>query len=67
MEGPIKREHILCVKCGIPLTVGKVTLSYMGSNFPVDLDRCPKCGLVYIPEELARGKMLQVEAALEDK
>ena len=57
----------MCVKCGVPLTVGKVTLSYMGSNFPVDLERCPECGLVYIPEELARGKMQQVEAALEDK
>jgi len=39
----------------------------MGSNFPVELPKCPRCGLVYIPEALATGKMQQVEAALEDK
>lgn len=62
-----KPEELICVKCGIPLTVGKVTLAYLGSNFPVELPKCPKCGLVYIPESLARGKMHQVETALEDK
>ena len=60
-------QKILCVKCGIPLEVGKVTLSYMGSNFPVELLKCPQCALVFIPENLARGKMKQVEEALEDK
>ena len=59
--------HIMCVKCGIDLTMGKVTLSYLGSSFPVELYKCSECGLVYIPEELANGKMQQVEAALEDK
>ncbi|MDR3561565.1 MAG: hypothetical protein P4N59_09045 [Negativicutes bacterium] len=62
-----RQQNIVCVKCGIHLTLGKVTLSYLGSNFPVDLYKCPECGLVYIPEELARGKMQKVEAALEDK
>lgn len=60
-------NSIICNKCGIRLTLGKVTLAYLGSNFPVELYRCPQCGLVYIPEDLARGKMQQVEAALEDK
>ncbi|SMD11571.1 DVU_1557 family redox protein [Sporomusa malonica] len=59
--------NIVCVKCGIKLTLGKVTLSYLGSSFPVELYKCSACGLVYIPEELANGKMQQVEAALEDK
>lgn len=63
----IRQENLICVKCGSPLTVGKVTLSYLGSNFPVELPKCQKCGLVYIPEALARGKMQQVEEALEDK
>lgn len=63
----IRQENIICNKCGISLTLGKVTLSYLGSNFPVELYKCPQCGLVYIPEELAGGKMQQVEAALEDK
>ncbi|MFZ7101146.1 MAG: DVU_1557 family redox protein [Peptococcaceae bacterium] len=61
------QQKIICDKCGIHLTLGKVTLSYLGSSFPVELYRCPKCDLVYIPENLARGKMDQVEKALEDK
>jgi hypothetical protein len=66
-EQTSQQQKIICVKCDIPLTLGKVTLSYMGSNFPVELYKCSQCGLVFIPEELARGKMQQVEAALEDK
>jgi hypothetical protein len=58
---------ISCDRCGLDLTPGKVTLTYMGSNFPVELLSCAGCGLVFIPEELALGKMLQVERALEDK
>ena len=46
---------------------GKVDISYLGSSFPVDLLQCPRCGLVLIPEELAMGKMNEVEKALEDK
>jgi hypothetical protein len=46
---------------------GKVTITYLESSFPVELLRCPQCGLVYIPEDLAVGKMLQVEKTLEDK
>jgi hypothetical protein len=56
-----------CADCGKPLEVGKVNISYLGSSFPVDLLRCPNCGLVLIPEELALGKMNEVEKALEDK
>jgi hypothetical protein len=29
--------------------------------------RCPDCGLPYVPEPLARGRMRIVEMALEDK
>lgn len=67
MSASLEQTKIICATCKIYLTPGKVTLSYLGSNFPVELYKCPQCGLVYIPEELARGKMQQVEAALEDK
>lgn len=56
-----------CVDCGEALVPGKVDISYLGNSFPVDLLKCPKCGLVLIPEELALGKMAEVEKALEDK
>ena len=29
--------------------------------------RCPECGFVLVPEELATGRMLEVEKILEDK
>lgn len=57
----------ICAKCNIPLEPGKVILQYMGNDFPVELPKCPKCGQALIPEELALGKILQVERALEDK
>lgn len=57
----------LCAHCHIPLRLMPVQIEYMGSGFPVELPRCPKCGMVYLPEALALGKMLEVEKALEDK
>jgi hypothetical protein len=58
---------LICLKCNVPLESGRVTVQYMDSAFPVELPRCPQCGLVYVPETLAIGKMLDVEKALEDK
>lgn len=68
MEADIKPDKkIVCAKCNVPLTLGPVTLSYLGSSFPVQLYKCARCGLVFIPEKLALGKMDKVEKALEDK
>ena len=57
----------ICADCGQLLVSGKVDISYLGNSFPVELLKCPNCGLVLIPEELALGKMAEVEKALEDK
>ncbi len=64
---PAAYQGWICANCGVPLELGKVDIGYLGSSFPVDLLKCPKCGLVLIPEELALGKMAEVEKALEDK
>lgn len=64
---PNEAEEWLCSKCGVPLKMGKVEVAYRGSKYPVDLPRCPSCGLVFIPEHLALGKMAEVEHLLEDK
>lgn len=61
------KGSLFCCQCKVPLTRGQVTISYLGSTFPVELPKCSACGQVYIPEDLALGKMLQVEKALEDK
>ncbi len=58
---------LVCKKCQQEMTMGKVTVSYMGAKFPIELLRCPSCGLIYVPESLATGKMEQVEQSLEDK
>ena len=65
-SAPVQGQ-LICAKCQVPLTLGKVNASYLGNSFPVDLLRCPGCGFTYVPEALALGKMLQVEQALEDK
>lgn len=59
--------EFFCERCGVPLENGRVVLQYMGDDFPIEMPKCPKCGLMFIPEELALGKILQVERALEDK
>ncbi|NLJ76463.1 MAG: hypothetical protein GX325_04280 [Peptococcaceae bacterium] len=56
-----------CFKCRIPLIMGKVKVSYLGSDFHIDLFKCPECGAVLVTEDLATGKMLEVEQTMEDK
>ena len=50
-----------CLKCG------DAVFGYLDNAFPVELPVCPKCGFVFVPEELAMGKVLSVEKVLEDK
>lgn len=56
-----------CNKCDQELVPGQVNVTYLGSSFPVELLKCPKCNLVLITEDLATGKMAEVEQTLEDK
>ncbi len=58
---------LTCKKCRVALVKGKATFAYLDNAFPVELPVCPKCGFIYVPEELALGKVLSVEKALEDK
>lgn len=57
----------LCRSCNVLLQPGKVELHYMDNVFNVELPVCPQCFAVLIDEELAVGKMLEVEQLLEDK
>jgi len=66
-SGPPPASPLLCGKCKLRLELGKVTASYLGSEFPIELWKCPGCGKILVPESLATGKMQQVEQALEDK
>lgn len=66
-QNQTEESEWICASCGVPLEWGKVTVSYLASAFPVDMLRCPRCGQVFLPEELALVKMAEVESALEDK
>ncbi len=57
----------VCARCNEPLQPAPVELEYMESLFNVELPICTGCGFVLIPEDLALGKMADVESLLEDK
>ncbi len=56
-----------CHPCGVKLEPGMVEIHYQGNVFKVELPVCPKCSSTLISEELAIGRMLEVEQLLEDK
>lgn len=65
-----KRQEELkwrCQRCQSGLVTGPVTVEYMGNRFTTDLPHCPSCGMILVSEEIALGKMAQVEQMLEDK
>ncbi len=62
-----ENERFLCCLCDVEMEARKTTLNYLGHAFSTSLLRCPRCGQVYIPEELASGKMAEVEMQLEEK
>ncbi|MDR3088407.1 MAG: DNA-binding protein [Desulfobulbaceae bacterium] len=56
-----------CAACDLALEPRPVQINYLHSVFTVELLTCPGCGFALVPEELATGKMLEVEQLLEDK
>ncbi|KUO72152.1 MAG: hypothetical protein APF81_26100 [Desulfosporosinus sp. BRH_c37] len=63
----LEKNNILCGMCGVFLELGIQDLKYQKQSMAVDFLKCPKCGQVYISEELVKGKMFEVEKALEEK
>jgi hypothetical protein len=57
----------VCNRCNKALEDKKVRLQYMRMIFALDLPTCPDCGMFFISEELATGKMAEAEQILEDK
>ncbi|WP_419659054.1 hypothetical protein Dvar_79310 [Desulfosarcina variabilis str. Montpellier] len=56
-----------CERCQCDLVVGPVAATYMNNRFTTDLPYCPNCKTVLITEQVATGKMAEVEQILEDK
>lgn len=62
-----EETRVRCAACDRDFETASVTIGYLGSAFQVDLLQCPSCRQVFIPEDLALGKMVDVEKQLEDK
>ena len=60
-------EELTCCKCDAILEKKKINFEYLAHNFFAEIPACPVCGQVYIPEELAKGKIADVEKQLEEK
>ena len=58
---------MICCKCHKELALKRVDFTYLGHIFHTDAPRCPQCGMVFISNVLAEGKMAEVEKSLEDK
>jgi hypothetical protein len=60
-------EKWICALCDQEMVLRTVDFGYMGHRFQTKLFKCVSCGQIYIPAELAEGKMVEVEMLLEDK
>jgi hypothetical protein len=58
---------LVCFKCQKELIPKKTNFSYLGHSFYTEALQCPKCGQVFIPEALVKGRISEVEMQLEDK
>jgi len=58
---------LICWQCRKELVLRKTDFTYLGHTFYADMPRCPQCGQVYIPEELVRSRIAEVEMQMEDK
>jgi hypothetical protein len=65
--GGTEKNRLLCFYCDVALEPAVAKFAYLNHEFSHTVLRCPVCGLVYIPEELATGAMSEVETLLEDK
>lgn len=61
------KKVLMCYKCQKELAAKKTYFTYLGHSFFADVLKCPQCGEIYIPEELAKGRIAEVEMQLEDK
>ena len=58
---------MICARCDVDLVPTKINLHYQGHRITEEFPVCPICGNLYIPEDVVSGKMVKVEASLEEK
>lgn len=60
-------EKWLCRKCRVELEPRNTVFEYLGHTMSHEVLRCPCCGKVLIPGDLAEGRIAELETVLEDK
>ena len=60
-------QKIYCAKCGVCLENKTASFTYLDHRFQAQVLCCPICGRCFVPEELADGRMKEVESMLETK
>ena len=63
MEG----GKLICGRCRVELREEQASFSYLGNTFSAPMPKCPECGQVFVSEQVAKGRMAEVEAMLESK
>ena len=62
-----EKQTLICDKCNVELEEREVEFKYLDRAFRHKVPRCPQCGQVFIPADLVKGRMKDVEKMLEDK
>ena len=60
-------NRLICARCNVTLEKTETKFDYLGHKFTHTIPVCPVCGMVYVSEELAGGRIAEVETMLEDK
>lgn len=65
----IKPEDLVwkCFRCDQQLVADSVLAEYLGNNITTQLPQCPSCHMILVSEDLAIGKIAEVEKLLENK
>ncbi len=58
---------MICCKCNKEMTEQMTVFQYLGHEMTYPVLRCPECGQVFVPEDLVKGKIREVESMLEEK
>ena len=62
-----KMEQWHCFKCKEQMVESDVSMTYLDTPGDVEGIKCPKCGVVYLLEEIVIEKVVKVEEMLESK
>ncbi len=56
-----------CGLCNVELVNKKVSFIYLDYKISEEVPCCPKCGQVYLSEEIVKSRVARLEQLLEEK